>query len=569
MTADTMDLAGVVRETEPAPERGYAPADFSPAERAEALSGEIKLLKARLLPQAILCAVLFVFTGLTKLGPVALFAAGHLRICSAALLVMQVVCCLLTPEVFIKSVRDLTKLKFDSSLLLLSANGFTALHALWLAASPETAAGLPFCAVSAGALLFFNLGRLLNLRSEHDYCLMIASSSDPEGVYRRRGDWDGGDVIIKCGAAPGELRPDRRQEDMASKAYFYLCPALLILVIVSSLIVLLSGAGVGGFLRSMSSLSSACCGFCLTLCLALPFSRLNGALKRSGASAASWDGLSGLRSGAGTVVSDRDLFPTGRITVTGMKIIGASSIEWALSATASVVRYAGSAMAGPFIELMNEQGGLIKRVSKLTSDTGGYSASVQGITVHIGTLDFMRRHSIPVHSSLVLDDAVYMATGDQLTAVYLITHRLSDFTVGAFERVAASGGAILASRDFCVDRRFMESRTGSAVSKCTFPDLDESGRLLSLGWGRKNPVGVVCREGIAPYAALLTGGRKALRSGAICLGLTLIAAILALEFMFFLSLSANFTAASAANLLLYCLLWLVPVLIIGSRPGSV
>jgi len=49
--------------------------------------------------------------------------------------------------------------------------------------------------------------------------------------------------------------------------------------------------------------------------------------------------------------------------------------------------------------------------------------------------------------------------------------------------------------------------------------------------------------------------------------LFLIGSVLGLELMFFLSLSSNFGAASAANLLLYCLLWLIPIWVISARAG--
>ena len=146
----------------------------------------------------------------------------------------------------------------------------------------------------------------------------------------------------------------------------------------SSLIVLLYGRGLTGFLRALASLSCACAAFSSSLCYALPLRKLNKVLQSYGAAVTSWTGAKQVSRGGGVVITDSDLFPPGKAALSGMKIIGPSSVEWVLSVSASVIDASGSELARPFLELMREQGGTRRPVENLHFDnSGGYVADVR------------------------------------------------------------------------------------------------------------------------------------------------------------------------------------------------
>ncbi|MBR2520587.1 MAG: hypothetical protein IKE62_00190 [Oscillospiraceae bacterium] len=574
MTADTLDLTKL-QGYDADGMSGDAPLRVTegttPAAALRSAEQRAASMKARLIPMAALCFVMCTVTLLSKLRFADSLIASHTALLSGAMLLLQLVCCGLSPELFLSTVRHVRALKFDNALPVLFANLFTAFHAALITVSPDADMGLPFCAVAGCAVLFWQLGSLYRVHSRRTYLRLLSMTDEPKGVYRRHGDWDGGDVIIKCPSDPSSFIGDDSGEDASSKLYGYVCPAMLIIVTVSSLIILLAGGRFEGFIRSMSSLGCACCAFSATLCIGIPMRKLNRSLSRRGSSMASWDSVRLLHPASCVVISDNDLFPPGRVELTGMKIIGSSSIDWVLSATASTVEYAGSALAKPFIDLMHEQGGSRKRVNKLISEPGGYVSSIQGYTVYVGTLAFMRENGIFVHDSVRVDNGIFMAVNSSLSAVYVVRHTPSEGTVSAFDRLLKLPGCtpILASRDFSLTPARMKALFSPRASKAAFPDLGESGRLLMLDGSENPPIGVVCREGLSPYVSLISGGRRLyLRCIVSCL-ISVLQAIIGMEFMFFLSLSGNLAVASAANLLIYSLLWLVPIWAIGSNAAKV
>ncbi|NLT39182.1 MAG: hypothetical protein GXX89_01820 [Clostridiales bacterium] len=576
MTADTTDLANAIRRPQQInnPERRDAEIrTVTPEEAARLCEKRIAAIRARMWPLTIIAAVMALITLSTKLDGAAAIFGQNLRFSSAMLLVLHLSCCALGLDVILRGVKDILILQPRTESVIAFACLFSALHAIVGIVAPEKAMGLPFCAVGSCAVLFFRLGLLAKLRANRTCYKLYLSSGEPQAVIRRSGDWDGGDIIIKQGVDPNDFVESCTEEDGSQRLFTIACPAILILVIVSSLIVLLYGRGLTGFLRALASLSCACAAFSSSLCYALPLRKLNKVLQSYGAAVTSWTGAKQVSRGGGVVITDSDLFPPGKAALSGMKIIGPSSVEWVLSVSASVIDASGSELARPFLELMREQGGTRRPVENLHFDnSGGYVADVQGCHIYIGSSAFMRKQEIELYSALMVKKGIYLAINRVLTAVFIINYSASPSIAASMRILSRKPGfkPILALKDFLIDREMIEEEFLTKTDRMFFPDLTESGRFHSLADSSKSgriPSGIICREGLTAFACLLIGCRKLTRRTILSCLLALGAAVLGLEFMFFLGLSGSYSAASAANLLIYNLLWLLPTFFIGSGTG--
>ncbi len=571
--SDTMDLSRLgksqARQSTTGENASRDSDRITPAAAARKCEHYIKSIRSRMLPLTALVVLMSCLTIFSKFSISLGGLCENIRLCSAVLFVCQLAACALGMDVLLKGFKDIRILQPRAESVLVFANLFSALHALVGIIEPEKSMGLPFCAIGTCAILFYQIGKLAKLRAERIGYKLYTSCPEPYGVYRRSGDWDGGDILTKQAADPHGFVCSCQSEDGTERIYSYVCPAMLILTVVSALIIFLHGGGITGFLRALSSLSCASAAFASTLCFSLPLRRLNRVLLHNGAAISSWAGAKDISRGGGVIIRDDDLFPPGRAVLSGMKIVGSSSVEWVLSVTASVIDASGSELARSFLELMLEQGGSRRRVESFRCDvSGGYTANVAGCNVYIGTQAFMKDHGIAVYDSLQVENGIYTAINSVLSAVFIVKYTPMAGVAAALTRFSHSSvfRPIFALRDFCIDNHLIEKTFSCRTDKMIFPDLVESGRFLALGSTKSSdefPAGIICREGLTPYALLLIGGRRLYRRTMVSCILIIAAAVLGMEFMFFLGLSGNFTAASAANLLIYNLLWLLPSCMIG------
>ncbi len=571
---DTMDLSKVLGvKKRPGQDQAHEAEPPSSLEQAiEKCEHELRKIASGIGLLMILCLAGGLMTVLSRfgIGPV---APTGITVYSVTLLVLQIACAAICSDVLIEGIRQLLSFRLSMAAMLFIANVLCAVHALLCAVMPRNAMGIPFCAVASCALLFYELGRKVKLNALRSGYKLASGYDEARGVYRRSGDWDGGDIFAKQELVGEDFVAACEKKDPCQKFYIYFCPAMLILCVVSSLIVLLSGAGIFTVIRVLASTVCAACTFSSTLSFALPYRQLNKVLHESGACISAWAGAKAAKKGGGVVISDSDLFPRGRVTLTGMKIIGVSPVDWALSLAASVIDATGSDLAPSFIELMVEQGGSRRKVDMLRRfGSDGYSAIVNGSDVLIGTRDFLLTNGVAISDALIIPGGIYMSVGLSLTAVFLTKHSVSAIADAALENLGARKNItpIIASRDFLIDRVMLDENFSADSSEFILPDLSESERLLSFsGPAGEGCVctGVCTREGLAGYMNLILGGKKLHSCALLCCVLTTAAAILGLEFIFFLTLSGSYTSASAANLLLYSLLWLLPPVLAGLGAG--
>ena len=128
---------------------------------------------------------------------------------------------------------------------------------------------------------------------------------------------------------------------------------------------------------------------------------------------------------------------------------------------------------------------------------------------------------------------------------------------------------ILATRDFMITPALVKKRFKVPADRLEFPLVAERTALSAPEAGAKGKQGALMARGsFAGFAAAVTGGRALRRTVHGAVVISLISGILGALLLCVLTYLDAASAASAANLLLYQLLWQVPNLLITGMIGK-
>jgi hypothetical protein len=117
------------------------------------------------------------------------------------------------------------------------------------------------------------------------------------------------------------------------------------------------GGGRGaGFLHIWAALLAAGASFSALLCYASPFASAARRVRRTGAAIAGWGGADDICWSDGVCVRDEDIFPTGTLSLSGMKSYEGVSPEKAIRYTGSIIIASGSGLAKLFSGVLRRRG---------------------------------------------------------------------------------------------------------------------------------------------------------------------------------------------------------------------
>ena len=119
---------------------------------------------------------------------------------------------------------------------------------------------------------------------------------------------------------------------------------------------------------------------------------------------------------------------------------------------------------------------------------------------------------------------------------------------------------MLATRDFNLIPSMLQRRFKLAADKMDFPPIERRRELSDPEQSHNDTLtALLCREGLHPFAEAISAARqlrRAARMGAALCGLS---AVLGVMLSAYLVSAGAFGSLSALNLLIYMLMWLLPV----------
>jgi len=421
----------------------------------------------------------------------------------------------------------------------------------------------PYGAAVCLALAFAQWGVTLEARGLYDTFRTAALDDEPPYLVT---DTERG-ACKQRGSVPGFYTTALRDSGAAVWQTVFLPVLLAASLVFAGLTSLGKGRGADFLLNWSITLAAA--GTCaLPLCWALPWGRLSRHLQKIGCAVAGWSGAERISRRRGMIVTDTDLFPPGTIQLNGIKVYGEERRKVAVYAAAMASR-AGSGLSRLFDGLLRSEGVDQRETVDGFSfyEEGGWSGTIHGESVLMGSASFMRKMEVRLPGDINLKTGVFLAVDRQLAAVFAVKYNPAenvDFALRMMRRSHIT--PILASRDPNIVPALLRRKFSKKV-KVEYPDLASRVALSEAERDRDLPRALLFREGLLPYAETVVGSRRMCgavrRSTAIGLAGSAAGVLLA----FYLLLQRAYDLLNPLSLIIFLLLWTLPVLVMADQTG--
>lgn len=423
---------------------------------------------------------------------------------------------------------------------------------------------LPYCGVVSVALAFALRGLYLKRRGARLSCKVAASAQEPYQVTLDQGRWNGRATYSKHAGTVSGFGSQIQADDGARRMFRIAAPVLLAACLALSL---LASVGKGRPERlpwCLSACFTAAAAFGGGLAYAKPYFSLVRRLAASGAALAGWEGIE--ETGRGILLTDADLFPPGTVTVNGIKVFGDFSVEKVVAVTATLIRESGCGLDKLFRDLLRAQGGLYRRCSDFACyEGGGVSGVIRDQQVLVGTAAFMTLMEIRLPQGLNVKNAVFCAVDGELAGIFALNYALHPTIAPSLHALIHNKiSPVLATRDFNILPAMLRQRFKLPVEKMEYPAVERR-MELSDPEQEHDPVltAVLCREGLGPFSEAVVGAQRLRRATRLSCGLICLGCVVGVLLAFYLTVSLAFSSLSAANLLVFQLMWLVPTYLIS------
>ena len=493
---------------------------------------------------------------------------GWLAPAMPALCRLAAVLSLLSPalcyDLVIATVYDLFRLRFRAETLVLASTVCCAVDA-FLAAGAE-APHVPYCLLPSLAWLCCLWGAYYRHQAMRRTAKTLERSSGTVAVRSVPSFWNGTDCIVKTSGEPAAFLREMEERDYADQLMQYYVPIAAAGALILSLVVLfVRGSSLPQTLAMMLSAATPLAG---ALCFARPFALLARRLYRSHAALCGWMGAELLGGYQAVVLRDSDLFPVGAVSMNGAKFYGRFDKEYVISCTATIFRETGGDLAPVFEGMAQDfHTGFGVMTSYRAYEGGGYGANIGQDIVLVGSVSFMRLMGIAIPDNTDIRQAVYVAINNELAGLFSINYAPSRQVRMGLDALCAQRRllCLCATRDFILNPALLRQRFRLSGGRLEFPPVDERLRLSAEDAGSPGRrAALLDRDRSADYLELVAGSRLLYNLTRGSSLLCLLSGIIGLALMFVLCYLGETISATAANLLLYSVLWALPPLLIGS-----
>lgn len=419
----------------------------------------------------------------------------------------------------------------------------------------------PYCSLSAVVLFFCLLGRYEKQKGQRLTCRTAAAASQPYLVTRDEAKWNGRGTFAKHLGSPAGFGSQVQKPDGAQRICRYAAPVLLLACVLFALL-----ASVG---RQMPERLPWCLSVILTtasplsalLAFGLPYARIARRLDQSGAALAGWDGVDAMAGDSGILITDTDLFPPGSVSFNGIKVFGDFPMDKVVAVTASLIRDSGCGLDKLFHDLLRAQGTIYRRTQQFCCyEGGGLSAVIRGEQVLVGSASFMALMEVSMPQGLNVKNAVFCAIDGRLAGIFALSYTQPALIAPALYALIRNKVApVLATRDFNIIPSMLRQRFKLPVERMEFPPVERRVELSApLQDHDPRTAALLCREGLAPFADAVVGGRRLRTAVRVNGALACLASAVGALLGFYLCFQQAFESLEPVNTLVFLLLWAVP-----------
>ncbi len=489
--------------------------------------------------------------------------------CILVLLGIHLIALAMHGRIFFRGLKSLVTLKPDMNSMICVSSITTIMHAVFMLINESARLTVPYCAVCVVMLFFAGVGSYLRASARIRACKAASASKEPLGVFISERD---GDInLIKHPIS--EIEPFTKYVQMpdgAERFWTYLAPIFIVGSLLMSIISSIGRSDPARFFWAFAAITTVSTPFFMMLCYGLPFAKITKKLSNLGAALAGWYAAFSFSGKRNLIMRDNDIFPKGTVSSHGLKVFNNYSLEKVVCYATSMVCEAKSGIAPVFEELLKSQYGKCEHVSHLMHhESGGMEAEIRGEQILFGTSAFMTRMGITISEVTSSKNTMYLAINKNLAAAFNLKYRMVDEVKYSIESlIKARLNPVMAAIDCNQTPIMIESELDIKSGAIDYPRIEDRLDLASEEqYLEYDPAAFITRAGIMPFANAVIAARKLRKITIRNVVLSTICAVLGMLLMFYITFVGSYESGNAYNVLLYMLLWTLPVYILSSRIG--
>ena len=475
-------------------------------------------------------------------------------------MVLFLLCALMCYDVAVEGLLRLFRLRPDAHTVLLVLLVFTAIDGVECILSGRS----PYSGLTCLNLTLALWADCQNRSRICETIEVVRRTSTVDAALRESSFWEGKDGVLRGRGDVDRFYTDQDKVPGAVRARdIYLLCAMAAALILSALT---CGGSFPRFTWSFTGILLAGCPAWILVAVSRPWSNAAHRLKAHGAALSGWAGAKAARGKLAVPLSDRDLFPEDKLRMNGMKLYPDVDPDKTIAYGAAAICAADSGLSGIFTELVQRRNLRTCRATNLRRyDNGGISAEVGQDSVLAGSMAFMQAMGVDLPEGTRVNQAVYVAVNGFLGGVFAVNYAVTRAAVGGVNTLVRSSGVtpVLTAQDFVITPQFLHQRFKTNPGRIVFPTTQERAALTQRRPSEQaRQIALLTRPEFASLAKAVTCGRTFYASAMWSTAVGLLSGILGLTIAGVLTWIGALATLSAANLLLFALLWSIPMWIL-------
>lgn len=502
--------------------------------------------------------------------PIALDAAENQPIAIGALMLLQFIAIFLGIDVFGMGFFNLFHGIPDRSTLVSFAVIASLLHGASIVVfDNQSGVEIPYLAVSI--LLLYAA-----MREERGRCAAraraykaISSAERPMAVYSH---YDRTDDVCRAVKGPlGKMEDFLREmerPDTIDRFSMIYAPIALAASIIFALVASVGRGDPIRFFWAFSALLSVSAPLGLLCAFGAGYKNVSRRLLGTGAALAGARQANLLRGTEEVVLTENDLFPAGSIALEALQNMGGMADDKVLAFAAALTDGAGLELGRVLNDTLRERYGAVASAKSVQMVEGGVAGEVGGHRAILGTAALMVKMGVRMRAGQSADTCnAYLVVDNTLAGVLTLRYQPTKGTYHAMRTMRRMHmSASLAVTDFNISPAMVESQFDLKRGFADQPDPACVERMMDEGYTAEDaPAAILTREGAGPFITVLRAADKLAGAVRSCITLGAFAGVCGMLIVFYLLFQNAVAALPVMHLLLYLLIWYIPVFIITQQ----
>ena len=489
---------------------------------------------------------------------------GYLPVTAAMCMAIQFTIMLLALDIVTNGILKMAHLQMGADSLAVIACLITSADAAMVALGSSAGSHIPLCAVSSLSLVGVMLSSLLSVRALRKTLRVPAIA---KRIYSVVGDNNikGKDITLVKTSRPATGFVRRCEEAAPDETLFAkLAPFMLLGAMLLALVVSAVTRNYYEIIYIFSAVLAPAVPATALICFALPFFLGSMQIFSSGAAIAGWSGLCDIGQSSNLIVTDRDLFPEGSISIESIRIFADEDAQKVISYAGTMIIASGCSMGKAFTDEMEQNGCTVQPMSNFEClSGGGMKGIIDGHIVLCGSSDLMRLMNVRIPFRLVDKTTVLLAIDGILYGIFSMNYEpLPQVRRALVDLMRSNRHPIFALRDFNITPEMLKSTFDIATDGYDFPPYVERFKITETQPSESSKIAaVVCREGLASVTSMADTGKNIYTATRINIVISVLSAILGMLIVFVKMLSTG--SIGLGFILLYMLLTAIPVIVVS------